>query len=126
MARMRRACPVAVAMSCPGFGLFEASGDAPACEACGGIVKSATISFGQAMPEHAMRRAQDLALSCDVFLAIGSSLVVYPAAGFPVLAKRNGAKLVIVNREPTDLDDMADLVIHGDIGAVFEGFIATD
>jgi NAD-dependent deacetylase len=73
-----------------------------------------------------MRRAQDLALSCDLFLAIGSSLVVYPAAGFPVLAKRNGAKLVIVNREPTDLDDMADLVINGDIGAVFEGFIATD
>ena len=105
---------------------FEASGDAPACEACAGIVKSATISFGQAMPEPAMRRAQDLALSCDLFLAIGSSLVVYPAAGFPVLAKRNGAKLVIVNREPTDLDDMADLVINGDIGAVFEGFIATD
>jgi NAD-dependent deacetylase len=78
------------------------------------------------MPEPAMRRAQDLALSCDVFLAIGSSLVVYPAAGFPVLAKRNGAKLVIVNREPTDLDDMADLVINGDIGTVFEGFIATD
>ena len=73
-----------------------------------------------------MRRAQDLALSCDLFLAIGSSLVVYPAAGFPVLAKRNGAKLVIVNREPTDLDDMADLVINGDIGAAFEGFIATD
>jgi NAD-dependent deacetylase len=61
-----------------------------------------------------------------VFLAIGSSLVVYPAAGFPVLAKRNGAKLVIVNREPTDLDDVADLVINGDIGPVFEGFIATD
>jgi len=105
---------------------FEASGDAPACEACAGIVKSATISFGQAMPEPAMRRAQDLALSCDLFLAIGSSLVVYPAAGFPVLAKRNGAKLVIVNREPTDLDDLADLVIKGDIGAVFESFIATD
>jgi NAD-dependent deacetylase len=105
---------------------FEASGEAPACEACGGIVKSATISFGQAMPEPAMRRAQELTLACDVFLAIGSSLVVYPAAGFPVLAKRNGAKLVIVNREPTDLDDVADLVINGDIGPVFEGFIATD
>jgi len=105
---------------------FEATGDAPACEACGGIVKSATISFGQAMPEPAMRRAQDLALSCDLFLAIGSSLVVYQAAGFPVLAKRNGAKLVIVNREPTDLDDMADLVIKGEIGAVFAGFIAAD
>jgi len=105
---------------------FEASGEAPDCEACGGIVKSATISFGQAMPEPAMRRAQELTLSCDVFLAIGSSLVVYPAAGFPVLAKRNGAKLVIVNREPTDLDEIADIVIHGDIGPVFEGFIATD
>jgi NAD-dependent deacetylase len=105
---------------------FEATGEAPACEACGGIVKSATISFGQAMPEPAMRRAHELTLACEVFIAIGSSLVVYPAAGFPVLAKRNGAKLVIVNREPTDLDDVADLVIQGDIGRVFEGFIATD
>ena len=105
---------------------FEASGEAPTCDACGGIVKSATISFGQAMPEAAMRRAQELTLSCDAFVAIGSSLVVYPAAGFPILAKRNGAKLVIVNREPTDLDDIADLVVHGDIGPIFQGFIATD
>jgi NAD-dependent deacetylase len=105
---------------------FESTGEAPACEACGGIVKSATISFGQAMPEAAMRRAQEVTLACDLFLAIGSSLVVYPAAGFPVLAKRNGAKLVIVNREATDLDGIADLVIHADIGRVFEGFTATD
>jgi NAD-dependent deacetylase len=103
---------------------FEASGEAPDCRECGGIVKSATISFGQAMPEGPMRRAQELTLSCDLFLAIGSSLVVYPAAGFPVLAKRNGATLVIVNREPTELDDLADLVINGEIGDVLAPLIA--
>ena len=103
---------------------FEATGEAPDCPCCRGIVKSATISFGQAMPEEAMRRAQELTLACDLFLAIGSSLVVYPAAGFPVLAKRNGAALVIINREPTDLDDVADLVIHGEIGTVLEPFVA--
>lgn len=102
---------------------FEATGEPPVCHACGGIVKSATISFGQAMPEAPMRRAQALTLACDLFLAIGSSLVVYPAAAFPVLAKRNGAKLVILNRESTDLDDVADLVINADIGAVLESFI---
>jgi NAD-dependent deacetylase len=97
---------------------FEATGSAPRCEACGGMVKSATVSFGQAMPEEAMRRARELSLACDLFIAIGSSLVVYPAAGFPILAKRNGATLVIVNREPTELDPLADLVIRGEIGAV--------
>jgi NAD-dependent deacetylase len=102
---------------------FEASGDAPACMACGGIIKAATISFGQAMPETQMRRAREVTLACDVFLAIGSSLVVYPAAGFPALAKRNGARLVIINREATELDRLADLVIRADIGAVFERFI---
>ncbi len=70
-----------------------------------------------------MRRAQDLALCCDLFLAIGSSLVVWPAAGFPLLAKRNGAQLVIVNREPTEFDDIADLVVREDIGTVFEPLI---
>jgi NAD-dependent deacetylase len=74
------------------------------------------------MPEEPLRRAQTLALSCDLFL-VGSSLVVYPAAALPVLAKRNGAALVIVNREPTPLDDLADLVIRGEIGAVLEPFI---
>jgi NAD-dependent deacetylase len=103
---------------------FEATGEAPDCPSCGGIVKSATISFGQAMPDEPMRRAQELTLACDLFIAIGSSLVVYPAAGFPILAKRNGAALVIVNREPTELDDIADLVIHGEIGPVLEPLIA--
>ncbi len=71
-----------------------------------------------------MRRAQDLTLACDLFVAIGSSLVVYPAAAFPMLAKRNGATLVIINREPTALDDVADLVIRADIGPVLEPYIA--
>jgi len=100
------------------------NGCAPDCPACGGYIKTGTISFGQAMPDAAMRRAQDLALSCDLFLSIGSSLVVYPAAGFPLLAKRNGARLVIINREPTDFDDSADLVVRSDIGTVLEPFIA--
>ena len=90
----------------------------PFCRRCGGIVKSATISFGQPMPEDKMRAAQDHAIACDLFLAIGSSLVVYPAAGLPLLAKRHDAKLVIINREPTPFDDAADLVIHAEIGAI--------
>jgi NAD-dependent deacetylase len=101
---------------------FEAGGDPPECIACGGILKSATISFGQAMPEEPMRRAQKLAASCDLFLVAGSSLVVYPAAAFPAFAKENGAQLVIVNREPTPLDGAADLVIHAEIGSVFSVF----
>ena len=100
------------------------AGGSPDCDACGGYIKTATISFGQAMPEGPMRRAEELTLSCDLFLAIGSSLVVWPAAGFPVMAKRNGAKLVILNRDATEFDDMADLVIHEDIGTVLAPFIA--
>jgi NAD-dependent deacetylase len=75
------------------------------------------------MPDSAMRRAQDLTLSCDLFLAIGSSLVVWPAAGFPLMAKRNRAQLIIINREPTEFDDIADLVVRADIGTVLEPFI---
>lgn len=95
---------------------FQAEGTLPVCDDCGGLVKAATISFGQAMPDEAMRRAEEATLACDLFLAVGSSLVVYPAAGFPILAKRNGATLVILNREPTDLDPIADLVINAEIG----------
>lgn len=97
--------------------VFEAVGKPPPCSACGGILKTATISFGQAMPEAEMRRAQVETLGCDLFLAIGSSLVVYPAAGFPMLAKQNGARLAILNRDPTEQDDAADLVLHREIGA---------
>ena len=100
----------------PLFAAFERDETLPICRVCEGIVKTATISFGQAMPEAAMHRAEEATLACDLFLAIGSSLVVYPAAGFPVMAKRNGAKLVILNREPTPLDRIADLVVAAEIG----------
>ena len=103
---------------------LEPAGDAPDCPQCGGPIKSATVSFGQAMPEAAMRRAEQLTLSCDLFLAIGSSLVVWPAASFPLMAKRNGASLVIINREPTDFDALADLVIREDIGDTLTPFIS--
>ncbi len=102
---------------------FEADGGAPDCEDCGGYIKTATISFGQAMPEEAMQRAEALSGACDLFLAIGSSLVVWPAAGFPLLAKRSGARLVIINREPTDFYEIADLVIRAYIGRTLEPFI---
>jgi len=96
---------------------------APDCD-CGGYIKTATVSFGQAMPAEAMQRAEDLTKSCDLFLAVGSSLVVWPAAGFPLMAKRNGAALVIINREPTEFDELADLVVRGDIGDALGPFIA--
>jgi len=103
---------------------FEKSGGvAPDCENCLGPVKSATISFGQAMPEKEMRRAEAETLGADLFIAIGSSLVVWPAAGFPAVAKKNGARLVILNREPTEFDEIADLVVHEDIGDVLEPFV---
>ncbi len=95
---------------------FERDGEAPRCRRCRGFIKTATISFGQAMPQAEMRRAEIATLAADLFIVLGSSLVVYPAAGFPELAKRNGALLAIVNREPTGLDDLADLVIHQGIG----------
>jgi NAD-dependent deacetylase len=88
----------------------------PLCGRCGGLVKTATISFGQPMPEDAMARAAQATLACDLFLVLGSSLVVHPAAEFPARAKRQGARLAIVNAEPTPLDSMADLVIHAAIG----------
>lgn len=103
---------------------FEATGAAPACDACNGPVKAATISFGQAMPEQAIERAHLATMQCDLFLAIGSSLVVYPAASFPMLASQNHARLVIINGEPTPLDSEADLVLRGDIGDILEPFAA--
>ena len=102
---------------------FDEIGGAPDCSVCDEPVKTATISFGQAMPEDAMRRATELAQHCDLFLAIGSSLVVWPAAGFPMLAKNCGARLVIINNEPTEQDDIADLVIRHDIGETLGPFV---
>src|SRR5205807_7025422 len=94
---------------------YEAgNGRAPSCPQCNGHIKTATVSFGQSMPEAAMRRAEELTLSADLFIVIGSSLVVWPAAGFPLMAKRSGARLVIIHREPTEFDDGAHLVArHG-------------
>jgi NAD-dependent deacetylase len=88
----------------------------PKCDSCGGILKSATVSFGQAMPEQAMRIAQEWTEQAAVFIVMGSSLQVQPAASFPVAAKRNGALLAIINREEGPLDDMADFVHNGSIG----------
>lgn len=96
-----------------------AAGDnfaSPKCDSCGGILKSATVSFGQAMPEQAMRQAQAWTEQAQVFIVMGSSLQVQPAASFPVIAKRNGALLAIVNREEGPLDAMADFVHNGAIG----------
>lgn len=103
--------------------VFDWTGHAPDCTACGEPVKTATISFGQPMPQEEMRRATELARACDVLLAIGSSLVVWPAAGIPPIAKEAGAKLVIINNEPTDQDERADLVIRHDIGETLSAFV---
>ncbi|HWV50993.1 Sir2 family NAD-dependent protein deacetylase [Pseudorhodoplanes sp.] len=103
---------------------FEAAnGHAPDCD-CGGFIKTATVSFGQSMPEEAMRRAQSWAMDCDLFIAIGSSLVVWPAASLPLQAKKSGARLIIVNREPTEFDSIADLVIRNDIGDALSPLIS--
>ena len=99
---------------------FEAHGDPPSCSCCGGILKSATISFGQGLPKAALARAASLAQEAELFLVLGSSLVVYPAAALPVLAKKSGARLVIVNRQATELDALADVVIRGEIERVLE------
>jgi len=89
---------------------------APYCDDCGGPLKPATISFGQPMPERETQEAQYRSSACDLFIVIGSSLVVQPAASMPLIAKRSGAKLVIINRDPTPYDDLADIVIHGQAG----------
>lgn len=91
----------------------------PRCTRCGGLIKAAIVSFGQMMPADAMDLAEARSLEADVFFALGSSLVVYPAAGFPRLAKANGARLVIASSEPTDQDDSADVVIRTPLAATF-------
>ena len=103
---------------------IEAGEKAPRCRACGGLLKPATVSFGQAMPLDVMARAQAAAETCDLLLAVGSSLVVEPAASIPRAAKAAGARLVIVNREPTPLDDLADGVARGEIGEVLPALVA--
>lgn len=103
---------------------FQQAGEVGPCKRCGSIIKSATISFGQQMPELPMRRAQEETQACDLFLVLGSSLSVFPAADFPVRAKQRGAKLVIVNRDPTAMDEIADLAIHAGIGDTMEAALS--
>lgn len=93
------------------------------CDVCEGLLKSATISFGQAMPEDEMLLAQVAAEACDLCIAIGSSLVVYPAANIPIIARQTDAKYVILNREPTEHDDYADLVLNAEIGDTLEAVL---
>ncbi|HEX7739241.1 MAG TPA: Sir2 family NAD-dependent protein deacetylase [Marmoricola sp.] len=98
----------------------------PACELCGGIIKSATISFGQALKEDVVRACVDAAADCDLFLAVGTSLTVHPAAGLCDVAVRAGARLVIVNAQPTPYDDLADAVIDDPISEVLPRLFAID
>jgi len=98
---------------------FLRTKEPPQCSECNGLIKTATISFGQAMPEEEMVIAQKKSISCDLFICIGTSLAVFPAADLPVLAKETGSKLVIINNEPTQMDHIADLVINRDISEVF-------
>ena len=99
---------------------------APQCRACRGYLKPATISFGQAMPQDVLAEAKCASESCDVFLAVGSSLVVQPAASLPLLAKHVGAKLIIINRTETPLDPIADLVVHDEIGKVLPAMVGLE
>lgn len=98
----------------------------PPCRSCGGILKSATISFGQALVPEDLRRADQAARQCDLLLAIGSTLAVYPAAGVVPIAKRHGARLVIVNAEPTEMDDIADAVLPGSISEILPRLVQMD
>ncbi|HMF10675.1 MAG TPA: Sir2 family NAD-dependent protein deacetylase, partial [Gemmataceae bacterium] len=92
----------------------------PDCPDCGGLLKHATISFGQSLDAAVLEESFRMSRECDLFLALGSSLVVQPAAGLPEIAKQHGARLVIINREPTPLDGLADLVLHETIGPVLK------
>jgi NAD-dependent deacetylase len=95
---------------------FLANDRVPDCPKCGGRLKHATVSFGQSLPEDVINEAAELAQQAQVYLAIGSSLVVQPAAGLPELAKQTGARLVLINRDSTPLDEIADIVIREPIG----------
>ena len=95
----------------------------PACVACGGILKSATISFGENLVPADLDRAQRAAARADVFVALGTSLGVYPAAGLPEIALRNGARLVIFNAQETPFDNLADALDHGPLGTVLPALV---
>lgn len=123
----------AVCMSCgarspmePVLDRVRAGEDDPACLDCGGILKSATISFGQNLVEADLVRAQRAAEACDLLLAVGTSLTVYPAAALVPIAKESGARVVIVNAEPTPYDDVADAVFHAPIAEVLPALCGDD
>jgi len=97
----------------------EEGEDDPPCRSCGGILKTATISFGQALVQRDMERAQMAARNCDLLLAVGSTLSVYPIAGVVPLAKEQGAKVVIINAAPTAMDNLADAILRGSISEIF-------
>jgi len=103
---------------------FQAHGDPPGCTSCGGLMKTATISFGEPMPREAMMQAEMATRACDLFIVLGSSLQVQPAASFPVLAKKNRAKLVLINRDQTPLDMLADLLIQTEIGPLMRDAVS--
>jgi len=105
---------------------LEAGEDDPPCRTCGGILKSATISFGQALVQEDLMRAQLAASECDLMLAVGSTLSVYPIAGVVPVAKRAGARVVIVNAEPTEMDDIADAVLRGSISDILPRLVGAD
>jgi len=100
---------------------FRVSGEPPVCSKCGGLTKHATISFGQSLPPDVLEKAIQWSCEADLFFAIGSSLVVQPAAGLPAIARERGARLVIINRDATPLDAMADIVVRGSIGETLGG-----
>ncbi len=93
----------------------------PQCQACGGMLKPDVVFFGESLSMQVLEAAIDAAQSCDLFLVVGSSLVVHPAASLPMAAKKNGARLVIINKDPTPLDHLADLVLHGAASSVLSG-----
>ncbi len=99
---------------------FEAEGQPPGCPKCDGIMKHATVSFGQSLPEAVLTEATTHSQRADLYLAMGSSLVVHPAAALPEIAKQHGARLIIINRDPTPLDEIADLVVHAPIGETLQ------
>lgn len=103
----------------------KAGEEDPTCRTCGGTLKSDTVSFGQSLDPDTLARARRAALTCDLMLAVGSTLAVHPAAGYAALAKKNGAALVIVNAEPTEYDHIADAVIRESISDVLPGMVTS-
>jgi len=98
--------------------LFDATGESPKCQSCEGLIKADIVMFGESMPVEKTNRAFEIAETADLFIAIGTSLVVQPAAVLPLHAKRNGARFAILNRNPTELDRFADCVVNDEIGKV--------